>query len=145
MWAVNSTAEAETIRLQLQFNEKTELLSNTQKLYREGNEKDARELAAYKLVADTLSGPIKAVAEGRGLVNQRIGEVIAPLPASMYLTSITLSSGNIVVAGSAPSEDILLNYARDLRARGIFSMVMVTSVDKSSFIEIKFTLTITTG
>ena len=145
MWAVNSTAEAETIRLQLQLNERTKLFSDTQKLYREGNEKDAKELAAYKLVADTLSGPIKAVAEGRALVNRRIGEVIAPLPASMFLTSITLSSDKIVIAGSAPSEDILLNYARDLRSKGIFSMVMVTSVDKSSFIEIKFTLTISTG
>ena len=145
MWAINGAAEAETVKLQLQMNEKTRLLSDTQKLYREGNEKDAKELADYKLMMDTYSGPIKAVAESRGSVNRDIGEVIAPLPGSMYLTSLTVSSGKIVIEGSAPSEEILLNYARDLRDEGIFKLVMITSVDKSSFIEVIFKMTLTTN
>jgi type IV pilus assembly protein PilM len=144
MWAINAAAEGETVKLQLQMNEKTRLWSDTQKLYREGNEKAEKELAAYKLIVDTYSSPIKYVAESRGLVNRDIGEVIAPLPGSMYLTSIAVSSGNIVIKGSAPSEEILLNYARDLRAKGIFKLVMITSVDKSSFIEVTFKMTLTT-
>ena len=144
MWAVNSAAEAETLKLQLQMNESTKLLSDTQKLYGERTAKDAKELADYKLVVNTYSAPIKYVAESRGLVNRDIGEVIAPLPGSMYLTSITVSSVDIILAGSAPSEEILLNYARDLRAKGIFSLVMITSVDKSSFTEVTFKITLTT-
>jgi Tfp pilus assembly protein PilN len=120
-------------------------LSDTTKLYNEGNAKDAKELAAYKLTADTFSGPIKAVAESRALVNREIGEVIAPLPGSMYLTKITVSGDKIVIEGSAPSEEILLNYARDLGATGAFKLVMLTSVDKSSFVEVTFKLTLTTN
>ncbi len=144
MWAINAAAEGETVKLQLQMNEKTGLLSDTQKLYREGNEKAAKELAAYQLIVDTYSRPIKYVAESRGFVNRDIGEVIAPLPASMYLTNIAVSGGKIMLEGLAPSEEILLNYARDLRAKGIFSLVMITSVDKSSFIEVTFKMTLTT-
>ena len=145
MWAVNNAAEGETLKLQLQMNEKTKVLSDAQKLYRERTDKDAKELADYKLVVDTYSGPIKYVAESRGLVNTDIGAVIAPLPGSMYLTSIAVSTGKIVLAGSAPSEEILLNYARDLRAGGRFKLVMISSITNSSFIEVDFTMTLTTN
>ena len=145
MWAVNNAAEGETLKLQLQMNEKTKVLSDAQKLYRERTDKDAKELADYKLVVDTYSGPIKYVAESRGLVNTDIGAVIAPLPASMYLTKIAVNSGNIIIEGSAPSEEILLNYARDLRAGGRFKLVMISSITNSSFIEVDFTMTLTTN
>jgi hypothetical protein len=94
---------------------------------------------------DTYSGPIKYVAESRGLVNMDIGAVIEPLPGSIYLTSIVVSSGLIVLNGSSPSEEILLNYARDLRAGGRFKLVMITSISNSSFIEVTFTMALTTN
>jgi Tfp pilus assembly protein PilN len=143
MWYLSSSAQGETLKLQLQMNEKTKTLSDTQKLYRAKTDKDAKELASYQLMVDTYSAPIRYVTESRRLVNTYIGEVIAPLPGSMYLTSIAVSGGNIALAGSAPSEEILLNYVRDLRARGIFGLVMVTSVDKSSFTEVTFAVTLT--
>jgi hypothetical protein len=145
MWYLNTAAQDETLKLQLQMNEKTNILSDTQKLYREKIDKDAKELAGYQLIVDTYSAPIKYVAESRGMVNTDIGAVIAPLPGSMYLTNIAVSSGNIVISGSAPSEEILLNYARDLRAGGRFKLVMITSITNSSFIEIAFTMTLTTN
>ena len=144
MWAFTRTMEDETVKLQLQMNEKSTLLSETQKLYGEKSAQDEQELAANQLIVDTYKGPINYLAERRGLVNRDIAEMIAPLPGSMYLTNFTVSSGSIVLTGSAPSEEILLNYVRDLRAKGIFKLVMITSVDKSSFIEVIFNITLIT-
>jgi hypothetical protein len=145
MWYLNSAAQGETLKLQLQMNEKTKILSDTQKLYREKTDKDTKELASYQLIVDTYSAPIKYVTESRGSVNRDIGEVIAPLPGNMYLKSITVTGGDIVLTGSAPSEEILLNYARDLRAGGRFKLVMISSITNSSFIEVAFTMTLTTN
>ncbi|MCX6007345.1 MAG: hypothetical protein NTZ34_08850 [Chloroflexi bacterium] len=146
MWAINSAAEGgEMVKLQLEQKEKATLLSDTQKLYGERTEKDEKELAAYQLIVDTYRGLEKSVADRRELVNTDIGAVIEPLPGSMYLTNITVSSGNIVVEGSAPSEEILLNYARDLRDKGIFKLVMLTSMDISNFSEVTFKITLTTN
>jgi Tfp pilus assembly protein PilN len=145
MWYINGTAEVETAKLQLQMNEKATLLSDTQKLYGEKTAQDEKELADKKKDVDTLKAPVDYLAERRELVNRDIAEMIAPLPGSVYLTNITVSSGSIVLTGSAPSEEILLNYARDLRAKGIYKLVMITSVDKSSFIEVFFNITLTTN
>lgn len=144
MWALDNSAQAETLKLQTQMDEKTTQLSGLQKLYREKADKDAKELADYKLVVDTYGAPIKYVTENRNSINRDLGDVIAPLPGSMYLTSITVGGGKIVLTGSAPSEEILLNYVRALRAKGTFGLAMITSLNKSSFTEVTFTLNLAT-
>ena len=142
-WYLSSTAAAETIKLQLQMNDRTKQLSEMQKQYREKTDRDTKELAAYQGLVDTFGKPIKYVSLAREAVSRNISQAIMPLPGNVYLAGIEVSPGKVVLQGSAPSEEILLNYARDLRSKGTFGLVMITSLDKSSFTEVSFSITLT--
>ena len=92
---------------------------------------------------DRLNAPIKYLADQRGIVNRDLGQVFAALPATVYLTSITDDGNLIQVQGSAPSEEIILNYARDLRNSGLFNLVLISTMGTSTYTEVTFTIQLT--
>jgi Tfp pilus assembly protein PilN len=142
MFITNSTGESETIRLQLQMNEKTKLLSDIQKASRDETAKATADRASYQKILDTVKGPLTAMAAQRELSNRDLRDAISLLPGTVYLNKITVNSGSIMLDGAAPSEEILLNYARALRNLGIYNLVIISSMSNSTYTEITFTITV---
>jgi len=143
MWLMSGMAEKQTSDMQLLMNEKNTQLSSLQKQYRDATEMTTKASDTYQKTLTQLNAPIKALAVERGLVNSGLGQVFATLPATVYLTSVNDDGSTIEVKGSAPSEEIMLNYARDLRASGLFSLVMISSVSTSTYTEVTFTMQLT--
>jgi len=143
MWLMGGMAEKQTSDMQLLMNEKNTQLSSMQKQYRDATEQTTKASDTYQQALTRLNAPIKALAVGRGLVNSGLGQVFATLPATVYLTSVGDDGSTIDVKGSAPSEEIMLNYARDLRASGLYSLVMISSVSTSTYTEVTFTMQLT--
>ena len=139
---MNSMAEAETVRLQLQMNEKTTQLSEIQNTYRDETAKATADRDSYQKILDTVKAPLTYLATQRDLTNRDIGAAISVLPGTVYLTNIIVGSSSIELDGAAPSEEILLNYTHDLRNLGIYNLVLIKSVSNSTYTEIKFVITL---
>jgi len=143
MFVMSSMAESETAKLQAQVNEKAKLLSDMQKTYGAETAKVTTERESYQKILDTVKAPLTSLAAQRSLTNRDIGAAISMLPGTVYLTNIIVGGASIDLEGAAPSEEILLNYTRDLRNLNIYSLVMIRSVNNSSYTEIKFVVTLT--
>jgi len=142
-WAMSGMAERQTTDMQLMMNQKNAQLSSMQKQYRDVTEQAVKASDIYQQEINRLNAPIKYLADQRGLINRDLGQVFASLPASIYLTSISDDGNLIQVQGSAPSEEIMLNYARDLRYSGLYKLVMISSVGASTYTEVSFTMQLT--
>jgi Tfp pilus assembly protein PilN len=142
MFIMNNVGGSETVRLQLQMDEKTKLLSDIQKAFREETANVNADRESYQKILDTVKAPLTFMATQRDLTNRDIGAAISVLPGTIYLTNIVVSSDSIELDGAAPSEGILLNYTRDLRNLGIYNLVLIKSVSNSSYTEINFVITL---
>lgn len=143
MWIMSGMAERQTSDMQLLLNQKTGQLSSLQRQYRDMTEQAVQTRDVDRQLLERLNAPIKYLATQRGLINRDLGQVFASLPATIYLTSVSDDGSTILVKGSAPSEEILLNYARDLRNSGLFKLVLISSVVTSTYTEVAFTLQLT--
>jgi type IV pilus assembly protein PilM len=143
MWVMSGIAEKQTADMQLLMNGKIAQLSSMQKQYRDVTDQAITARDTYEQTLNRLNAPIKYLADQRGLVNRGLGQVFASLPATIYLTSVSDDGSAIQVQGSAPSEDIMLNYARDLRKSGLFSLVLISAVGSSTYTEVSFTMQLT--
>ena len=143
MWLMSGMAEKRTAGMQLLLNEKSVQLNSLQKQYRDLTDLTIKTRDTYQQMLNRLNAPIKYLADQRALINRDLGQVFAALPATIYLTSVSDDGNLIQVRGSAPSEEILLNYARDLRHSGLFKLVLISSVSTSSYTEVSFTMQLT--
>ena len=71
-----------------------------------------------------------------GLLKQDLGnrdrnvrEIVNDVPTGLNLTSIEYQADSITITGVAPSQTLLLTYARTLRSGGRFASVTVTSIE----------------
>jgi Tfp pilus assembly protein PilN len=129
--------------MQLLMNQKNAQLSSAQKQYRDVTDLAIKARDTYQQMLTRLNVPIQYFEIQRGVLNRGLGQVFASLPASMYLTSISDDGSVIVVEGTAPSEEIMLNYSRDLRNSGLFNLVLISTVGTSSYTEVTFTMQLT--
>jgi len=143
MWFLSSMAEKRTADMQLMMSQKTVQLNSMQKQYKDVSAQSLKDLDTYQQTLARLNGPIKYLADQRGMVNGDLGQVFATLPATIYLTGVSYDGTLIQVQGAAPSEEILLNYARDLKSTGLFKLVLISSVGSSSYTEVIFTIQLT--
>jgi len=143
MWLMSGMAEKRTAGMQLLLNEKSVQLNSLQKQYRDVTDLTIKTRDTYQQMLNRLNAPIKYLADQRAVINRDLGQVFAALPATIYLTSVSDDGNLIQVRGSAPSEEILLNYARDLRHSGLFKLVLISSVSTSSYTEVSFTMQLT--
>ncbi len=142
-WVMSGMAEKQTADMQLLLSQKAAQLGSMQKQYRDVIDLTTKASDADQQMLARLNAPIKYLAEQRGMVNRDLGQVFAALPATVYLTSVTDDGNLIQVQGSAPSEEIILNYARDLRNSGMFRLVLISSVGASTYTEVTFTIQLT--
>ncbi|MFA5079988.1 MAG: PilN domain-containing protein [Dehalococcoidia bacterium] len=139
-WLLSGMTVKRTAEMQLALNAKSAQLNSLQKQYRDMTVEATKTRDTYQQMLNRLNAPIKYLTEQRSMINRDVGEVFAVLPATIYLTSI-VDDGNLVrIQGSAPSEEIMLNYVRALRNSGRFKLVMISSVGASSFTEVLFAL-----
>jgi len=143
MWVMSGITEKQTADMQLLMNQKNAQLSSMQKQYRDVIDLTTKASDADQQMLDRLNAPIEYLADQRGMVNRDLGQVFAALPATVYLTSVTDDGNFIQVQGSAPSEEIILNYARDLRNSGMFRLVLISSIGTSTYTEVSFTMQLT--
>jgi type IV pilus assembly protein PilM len=143
MFIAGGMAEAETARLQVEMNDKTAQLSVLQKQYREEAEKLATEKASLQKTLDTRKAPMAVLAKQRDLANRDLGAAISVLPGTIYLKKINLDPASLELTGSAPSEEILLNYVRDLQRLGLYDLVMVSSITNISYTQVDFIVSVT--
>jgi len=136
-------AEKQMADMQLLMNQKNAQLSSMQKQYRDVIDLTTKASDADQQMLARLNAPIKYLADRRGMVNRGLGQVFAALPATVYLTSVTDDGNLIQVQGSAPSEEIILNYARDLRNSGLFNLVLISTMGTSTYTEVTFTIQLT--
>jgi len=143
MWVMGGMAEKQMADMQLLMNQKNAQLSSMQKQYRDVIDLTTKASDADQQMLARLNAPIKYLADRRGMVNRGLGQVFAALPATVYLTSVTDDGNLIQVQGSAPSEEIILNYARDLRNSGLFNLVLISTMGTSTYTEVTFTIQLT--
>jgi Tfp pilus assembly protein PilN len=125
------------------MNDKTAQLSVLQKQYREEAEKLATEKASLQKTLDTRKAPMAVLAKQRDLANRDLGAAISVLPGTIYLKKINLDPASLELTGSAPSEEILLNYVRDLQRLGLYDLVMVSSITNISYTQVDFIVSVT--
>jgi len=142
-WVMSGMAEKQTADMQLLLSQKAAQLGSMQKQYRDVIDLTTKASDADQQMLARLNAPIKYLTEQRDMVNRDLGQVFAALPATVYLTSVTDDGNLIQVQGSAPSEGIMLNYARDLRSSGMFRLVLISSVGASTYTEVSFTIQLT--
>lgn len=133
---ITQAISRETMNLQTQVNEKTKLVTEAQKQLKEEVDKLKKELDNSKQAVNALKTPIGYLDQQRVRINTELGGVISALPATMYLTAV--SSDNVVmnVEGIAPNESMVVDYARDLRYSGLYSLVIITNVENRDYSEI---------
>ncbi|MCX6005438.1 MAG: PilN domain-containing protein, partial [Chloroflexi bacterium] len=142
MYFFTQMTSQETINLQTSVSQKMKLNSDLQKQIKEASDKQKVDVDAYKQTLTTLKGPLDYLAQQRTYLNRDLGKAFAMLPGTMNLTSISDDGIVISLEGTAPSEEMVLDYARDLRQSGQFKLIMVTSIKNQDYNEISFVLTI---
>jgi len=132
-----------TVSLQTEVSQKMKLNSELQKQIKEASDKQKAEEDAYNKTVAILKKPLDYLEQQRIGLNTDLGKTFALLPGTMNLTSIEYDGEVIMLDGKAPSEEMVMDYARDLRQSGRFQLVMVAAIDTQEYNEVNFRLTIT--
>jgi Tfp pilus assembly protein PilN len=127
----------------LLVNEKTKQVVDTQRSVKEQGDKAAKLRDQYKQTLNNLKAPLDYLARQRSVINRDWGDLIAPLPGFIYLTSVHDDGKSILIQGTAPNGDMLLDYARNLKQNGNYKQVDVTSITSTSYNQTQFQITLT--
>ncbi len=142
-WLLSGMSVKRTADMQLVLSAKSGQLNALLKKYRDVTEEATKTRDTYQQMLNRLNAPIKYLSEKRAMINRDVGQVFAALPATIYLTSVSDDGNQVRIQGSAPSEEIMLNYVRNLRNSGLFKLVMISSIGTSAYTEVLFTLQLT--
>ncbi|MGA2368081.1 MAG: PilN domain-containing protein [Dehalococcoidia bacterium] len=138
----NSMA-AQNKSLQMLINDRIKQVVDMQKAVKEKTDKAAVLRDQYQQTLNALKAPLDYLAQERASINRDWGDLIAPLPGFMYLTSIHDNGKSIVIQGTAPNGDMVLDYARSLRQNENYKVVSVDSLTSASYNQTQFQITLT--
>jgi type IV pilus assembly protein PilM len=80
-------------------------------------------MEARMSIFDTTFASLKS---GREKVDTELSDIVSLLPVSINLTEVNHDGKSVTVSGTAPDEDDIFRYARDLR--GEFTTVIISSI-----------------
>jgi Tfp pilus assembly protein PilN len=143
LFVMSNAASRQTADLQAQIAEQTKLVTDAQTVATQQNVQAASLRDRYTQTLNNLKAPLSYLSQQRAYSNRDMGTVISNLPAVMYLTSIHDDGSSLALEGMAPSTDMVLSYARDLRQSGNFAGVAITSISNQSYSEFKFAIVLT--
>ena len=87
------------------------------------------QLAVLEATTAIFDGTFTSLETGREKVNGDLDRISGLLPTVIDLTDIEHSGNSVKVTGISPDEENILEYARDLRASGRFSMVIISLIE----------------
>ena len=87
----------------------------------------AAQITPLEATTNNLNAMLTSLEGGRREVDRGLTQIASLVPADVDLTEINHSGNTITVSGIAPNEDKIFTYARDLRACGEFSSVIIFS------------------
>ncbi len=126
-----------------QINNRTIQVANLQKTIVEQNDKDTQQRNKYQQTLTTLKAPLDYASQQSADINRDWGELMAPLPGYIYLTSVHDDGTTIIVQGTAPDGDMVLDYARNLRQNGNFKQVDVANLVNAGYNQTTFQISLT--
>ena len=134
---------AQNTSLQMLVNDKTQQVVDTQKAVKEQGDKAVQQRDQYQQTLNALKAPLDYLAQQRAFINRDWGDLIAPLPGFIYLTSVHDDGKTITIQGMAPNGDTALDYARNLRENGNYQLVTVSSIITISYNQTQFQINLT--
>ncbi|MGA9049591.1 MAG: PilN domain-containing protein [Dehalococcoidia bacterium] len=138
----NSEA-SQNLSLQMLVNEKTKQVVDVQRSVKEQGDKATQLRNQSQQTLNALKAPLDYLAQQRAFINRDWGNLIAPLPGYMYLTSIHDDGKTITIQGTAPNGDMVLDYARNLQQNGNYKLVNVNSITSTSYNQAQFEIALT--
>jgi len=133
-------AAADTTSLQAQLDIANQLYTERQIQAKEITELE-KKIGELEASRDTFTAVFNNFGSQQQIVNGDLDLATYALPSTMNLTSITHASSELTLKGMAPSETEVLSYAKQLRASGRFSQVIVSTIEKTEN-GVDFTLTL---
>ena len=102
-----------------------------------------QKVSTQEAIANAFTITLRNFSETRDEVNSDLSQINASLSAGRVdLQSIGHSGDTITIRGLADGEDAFFNFARDLRASGRFTQVLISEMRKEGY-QIGFALTLT--
>ena len=86
------------------------------------------QIAPLEATADIFAATFTDLAEDRSQIDGDLSGIVNLMPAGVDLISISHSGPRVTVTGTAPEEDNIFQYARNLRSSGRYSSVIISSI-----------------
>ena len=143
VFVLSTGATREVADLQILVNQQQKQVTDLQTNVTQQNVQGASQLDQYRQTLNSLKAPLDYLSQQRAYSSRDLGIVTSNLPAVMYLTSISDDGETLSLEGTAPSNELILNYARDLKQTGSFKNVSIDSITNQSYSDYKFVIKLT--
>ncbi len=87
------------------------------------------QFAALEAITDIFDNTFNSLGAVRDKVSGDLNQIVSVLPRDVNLTDLNHMGDALRVWGEAPDEGDIFEYARDLRASGRFSVVIISSIE----------------
>jgi len=143
MLVQNTVADVASLRAELDTTNQL-FIQRQVEMQRQMNDIAELEKKIGELVTarDTFSGVLNGFIRQRVELSDDLRVAMRTLPVDVDLSSLTGGNPGLTISGVAPSEEEIWLYAKNLRANGRFSQVVVSSV-KATGDEMSFALILT--
>ncbi len=142
LFVLSNSAGRLTMDLQSQITAQTKLINDAQTAATQQTVQAIDLRDKYTKALNTLKAPLDALSQQRAYSKRDLNTVTSLLPAVMYLTIIRDDGKTLSLEGTAPSSDMVLDYARDLQLSNNFASVIITSITNQSFYEFRFSISL---
>jgi Tfp pilus assembly protein PilN len=143
VFVLSTGATREVADLQTLVNQEQKQVTDLQAGITQQNTQGASQLDQYRQTLNSLKAPLDYLSQQRAYDNRDLGIVTSNLPAVMYLTSISDDGETLSLEGTAPSNELILNYARDLKQTSSFKDVNIDSITNQSYSDYKYVIKLT--
>ena len=126
----NSMAHTEVLRSQLALTE-SRIVQQHKAIatLKEQIEPVEAQIKPVEATTNILNTTFASLGEGRQGVDRDLSQIVSLRPGSVDLTEVNHTGDTVTVRGIAQDENGIFRYARDLRGRGGFSTVIISSIE----------------
>jgi septal ring factor EnvC (AmiA/AmiB activator) len=142
----NTSAEIASIRAQLdatgqllqqKIEQKQNLTENIAQL--------EKKIAEAQTSGGDFAAAVASLQKQTSMVNGNLEATVNSLSRAITLTSIAQDNPTLTITGSAPSDQDILSYVKQLDASGQFSHITITSLKRVADQRMDFTLVLSNG
>lgn len=142
----NTSADITTIRDQLDATEQIlqQKLAQKQNLTEQIAELETK-IAEAETSGGNFATAVVNLEKQSDRVNGNLEVTVNSLPSTISLSSLSYTNPTLTIRGTAPSEEEVLSYLRELDASGRFSDITITSLRRATDERMDFTLVLRAG